>query len=62
MAVLQRHGRHGDLRVVVNVVVPRKLTKQQRKLLEQLSDSMTADNLRSDESVVGKLRRLMGHR
>ena len=34
-------GRRGDLRVVVNVVVPRKLTREQRALVEQLADSMT---------------------
>ncbi len=58
MPTLRRHGRSGDLRVVVNVQIPRKLTKQQRQLLEQLADSMTPENLRTDESVVGKLRRL----
>ncbi len=60
MPTLRRHGRSGDLRVVVNVVVPRKLSKQQRKLFQQLSESMTAENLRTDESVVGKLRKLFG--
>lgn len=35
----QRGGR-GDLVVHVNVVVPRKLSKEQRKLLEQFADSM----------------------
>ena len=58
MPTLRRHGRSGDLRVVVNVVTPRKLSKQQKKLLRELADSMTSENLRSDESVVGKLRRL----
>lgn len=33
-------GGHGDLVVHVNVVVPRKLTKEQRKLLQELADSM----------------------
>jgi molecular chaperone DnaJ len=58
MPTLRRHGRSGDLRVVVNVVVPRKLSKHQKKLLREVADSMTAENLSSDESVVGKLRRL----
>jgi molecular chaperone DnaJ len=35
----QRGGR-GDLVVHVNVTVPRKVTKEQRKLLEQLAESM----------------------
>lgn len=62
MPQLRRPGRFGDLRVVVNVVVPRRLTKQQRKLVEQLAEAMTEDNLRTDESVMGKLRRLVGGR
>jgi molecular chaperone DnaJ len=33
-------GGHGDLVVHVNVVVPRKLSKAQRKLLEEFSDSL----------------------
>jgi molecular chaperone DnaJ len=62
MPVLRRPGRSGDLRVVVNTVIPRHLTKQQRKLVEQFADSVTEKNLHSDESVVQKLRRLVGHR
>jgi molecular chaperone DnaJ len=60
MPRLRRPGRHGDLKVVVNVVVPRKLSKEQRRLVQELSDSMTDENLRSDESLLGKLRRLIG--
>ena len=51
---------HGDLRVVVNVVVPRKLSREQRALAKQLADSMTAENLRTGESLLGKLKRLLG--
>jgi molecular chaperone DnaJ len=51
---------HGDLRVVVNVVIPRRLKREQRELLEQLADSMTDENLRTDEGVFGKLRRAFG--
>src|SRR6476469_3490785 len=51
---------HGDLRVVVNVVVPRKLSRDQRALAKQLADSMTAENMRTDESLLGKLKRLLG--
>ena len=55
-------GRHkGDLRVVVNVVIPRRLKREQRELLERLAESMTEDNLRTDEGVFGKLRRAFGH-
>jgi molecular chaperone DnaJ len=46
--------------VVVNVVVPRKLSKEQRRLAQELADSMTAENLRTDESLLGKLKRLLG--
>ena len=54
-------GRHkGDLRVVVNVVIPRRLRREQRELLEQLADSMTDDNLRGEEGVFSKLRRAFG--
>jgi molecular chaperone DnaJ len=60
MPRLRRPGRHGDLRVVVNVVVPRKLSKDQRRLAQQLADSMTEENLRTDESLLGKLKRLLG--
>jgi molecular chaperone DnaJ len=54
-------GRHrGDLRVVVNVVIPRRLKREQRELLQQLADSMTDENLRTDEGVFGKLKRAFG--
>ena len=55
-----RGRRHGDLRVVVNVVVPRHLGREQRELLEQLADSMSAHNLRTEEGVFGKLKRAFG--
>ncbi|MGZ4237600.1 MAG: molecular chaperone DnaJ, partial [Solirubrobacteraceae bacterium] len=57
-----RGRRTGDLRVVVNVVVPRHLNRQQRELLEQLADSMSDHNLRTDEGVFGKLKRAFGGR
>jgi molecular chaperone DnaJ len=59
MPRLRRPGRSGDLRVVVNVVVPRKLSKEQRRLAQELADSMTDENLRVDESLLGKLKRLL---
>ena len=54
-----RRGRHGDLRVLVNVVIPRRLTAEQRELLGQLSDSLTEENLRSEDSMFAKLRRAL---
>ena len=58
MPALRRQGRHGDLRVVANVVIPHRLTGEQRELLERLAESIGAEQLHSDESLVGKLRRL----
>ncbi len=55
-----RRGRRGDLRVVVNVVIPRRLSAEQRALLEQINDSLTEENLRSQESMFAKLRRALG--
>ncbi len=54
-----RRGRHGDLRVVVNVIVPRRLSAEQRRLFEQLHDTLTEENLRTEESVFAKLRRAL---
>lgn len=54
-----RRGGAGDLRVVVHVIVPRRLTRDQRKLVEKLAGSLTAENLRSDESVFAKLKRAL---
>jgi molecular chaperone DnaJ len=59
MPILRRTGRRGDLRVVVNVVIPRKLTEEQRGLLEQLAGSMTDANLKSEESMFAKLKRTL---
>ena len=55
-----RRGRPGDLRVVVDVVIPRSLSRQQRELLRSLADSLTEENLgEQQESVLGKLRRVL---
>jgi molecular chaperone DnaJ len=54
-----RRGGSGDLRVVVNVVIPRRLDGAQRELLEQLDGSLTDENLRSDESMFSKLKRVL---
>jgi molecular chaperone DnaJ len=55
-----RGRRHGNLRVVVNDVVPRHLDHNQRELYGQLAGSMTDHNLRSDQGVFGKLKRAFG--
>ena len=55
-----RRGRPGDLRVVVNVVIPRSLTREQRDLQRTLADSLTEENLGEEhESMLSKLRRLL---
>jgi molecular chaperone DnaJ len=59
MPVLRRPGRSGDLRVVVNVVIPRKLNRRQRELLEELTESLDEDSLRGDETLTAKLRRIL---
>jgi molecular chaperone DnaJ len=56
-----RGGRRGDLRVVVNIVIPRRLNDAQRELLGRLSETLTEENLRSEESVLAKLRRVLRH-
>ncbi|HEY2719799.1 MAG TPA: molecular chaperone DnaJ [Solirubrobacteraceae bacterium] len=53
-------SRRGNLRVVVNVLIPRRLSDDQRSLLEQLSETLTDENLRSEESMFAKLRRALG--
>jgi molecular chaperone DnaJ len=56
-----RHRRPGDLRVIVNVIVPRRLTAEQRELAARLQNTLTGENLRSDGSVFAKLRRALRH-
>jgi molecular chaperone DnaJ len=55
-----RGARRGNLRAIVNVVVPRHLDSEQRDLYERLSGSLTEHNLRSDEGVFAKLKRAFG--
>jgi molecular chaperone DnaJ len=52
-------GRTGDLRVVVNVAIPRRLTREQRSMLEAFAATVTEDNLRSDEGMLAKLKRVL---
>jgi molecular chaperone DnaJ len=53
------HGRRGDQRVVLNVVVPRNLSERQRELLTELGSSLTEENLAAprDESLFSRVRR-----
>jgi molecular chaperone DnaJ len=58
MPPLQR-GRTGDLRVVINVTIPRRLTREQRDMLETFAGTLTADNQRGDEGMIAKLKRVL---
>jgi molecular chaperone DnaJ len=55
MPVLQGFGR-GDQRVLVNVQVPRRLTEEQRRLLEEFGNSAGADTYEADEGFFQKLK------
>ena len=55
MPVLQGFGR-GDQRVLVNVSVPRHLTDEQRRLLEEFEAASDEHTYRHDESFFGKLK------
>jgi molecular chaperone DnaJ len=59
MPLLRRPGRRGDLRVVVNVIIPRQLNDEQRKLMQRLADTMTDANTKSEESMFAKLKRVL---
>jgi molecular chaperone DnaJ len=55
MPVLQGFGR-GDHRVLVNVVVPRRLTDEQRRLLEEFERLSTDETYAADEGFFQKLK------
>ena len=55
MPVLQGFGR-GDQRILVNVQVPRRLTEEQRRLLEQFEQGAGEDTYRRDEGFFEKLK------
>jgi molecular chaperone DnaJ len=53
--VLQGFGR-GDHHVIVNVAIPRNLTPEQRRLLEQFEEAVGPDTYRDDASLFDKLK------
>jgi molecular chaperone DnaJ len=55
MPVLQGFGR-GSHRVLVNVVVPRRLTEEQRRLLEEFERRASDETYSADESFFDKLK------
>jgi molecular chaperone DnaJ len=55
-----RHGERGDQRVILDVVVPRRLSREQEEMLRRFRDTLTEDNLRGaaeDESFFSRVRR-----
>ena len=59
MPLLRRPGRRGDLRVIVNVVIPRHLDDEQKQLMRRLAETMTDANTTSQESMFAKLKRVL---
>jgi molecular chaperone DnaJ len=55
MPVLQGFGR-GDQRVLVNVLVPHRLTDEQRRLLQEFERDVDDETYRPDESFFDKLK------
>jgi molecular chaperone DnaJ len=55
MPVLQGFG-SGDHRILVNVAVPRKLTDEQRRLLQEFEAAAGEDTYRADEGFFEKLK------
>ena len=55
MPVLQGRGR-GDLRLLVNVAVPRRLTDEQRRLLQEFEQAADEDTYQPDEGFFDKLK------
>jgi molecular chaperone DnaJ len=58
-----RRGRPGDQHVVINVVIPRNLSGEQRRMLEQFGETLTERNLSAadgrDESIFARVRRAL---
>src|SRR5438045_5356658 len=57
-----RRGRAGDQHVVVNVVIPRNLTEEQTRMLEDFGGTLGERNLAAeerDESIFARVRRAL---
>jgi molecular chaperone DnaJ len=52
---LQQHGR-GDLIVHVEVKVPTRLTREQRKLFEQLGETLPTENQPKEKGIIDKVK------
>jgi molecular chaperone DnaJ len=58
-----RRGRRGDQKVVVNVVIPRELSHEQREMLEAFADTLGEHNLarpEKHESLFSRVKRALG--
>lgn len=55
MPFLRGHGR-GDLKVIMQVMVPRHLNNEQKDLLKQFGESTTEKNYAADEGLLKKIR------
>ena len=58
-----RRGQRGDQRVLVNVVIPRNLTADQREMLERFQETLGPHNLADDgerDSLFSRVRRAFG--
>jgi len=57
---------HGDLNITVKVVTPKKLTKEQKKLLEQLASSLPKEKFepteaaQDDKGIFGRVKDIFG--
>ena len=60
--VPQLGGRgRGDLHVLVRVVIPKQLSREQRKLFEQLAKTLPVPDLKDkDKSLLDRMKDLLG--
>jgi molecular chaperone DnaJ len=56
------HGGRGDLYIVVRVVVPSKVSREQRRVLEQLGQSLKVENkpVERNSSFFDKVKDIFG--
>ena len=59
MPQLNSRGR-GDLYVHLDVQIPKKLTREQRRLFSELKDILPAENAPHEKSVLDKMKDFFG--